>query len=359
MECGIVGPPQSGKTTLFNILTGQLDNEDYRVRREPVRGVAQLHDSRLDILADFYKARKTTPASMIYVDVPGFSSSDENREPFPAQYLAALRGVDMLALVVRDFQNPVVPLPLGGVDPLREINNANLEFIVNDLIIVERRLERLLKVHEPDLKLEEEILQRCQEALSNDHPLRELEFSDTEAKIIKSFAFLSLKPLLIVVNMDDKNASSAKDRLKVLHENTAGFEKNVGWVAVAAGIESEIHHLDKEDRAPFLADLGFKLPTLDRIIKSTFDLLGLLIFFTVSEKECRAWQIPDGSTAAEAAGTIHNDMERGFIRAEVFRWDEVIQAGSESRLKELGRIRLEGRNYLVKDGDVLFIRFNV
>lgn len=359
MECGIVGLPLSGKSTLFNILTGNIDTDKDHGHRDTIRGVARLNDPRLDLLAKAYNSRKTTPATATYVDVPGVSSRESKPEPYPAQYLAELRGADMLALVVRDFENPVVPLPSGNLDPLRDINYANLEFIINDLDVVERRLARVSKQHDPESRKETSLLECCYTALSEEKPLRDLTFDKDANKQIRSFAFLSLKPLLIVLNLGEENVREASQDLDKLKKEATGLTNQVGWVAVAAGIESEINQLAEGEREPFLADLGFQLPTLNRIIKATFDLLGLITFLTANARECRAWSITAGSTALEAAGTVHNDMARGFIRAEVFCHDELLDAGSLANLKEKGKLRLEGKNYIVQDGDVLNIRFNV
>ncbi|HHE46148.1 MAG TPA: redox-regulated ATPase YchF, partial [Bacteroidetes bacterium] len=230
----------------------------------------------------------------------------------------------------------------------------------NDLAIVERRLEKITRLHNADFKREVKILTHCQEMLSDQHALREYDFKPDEEKILRSYSFLSLKPLLIVLNLGEASVPDAGRILDDLKQETGLPERKTGWAAVAAGIESEINALEESDRDAFLNDLGFSLPALDRITRATFNLLGLVTFFTTSEKESRAWSIPAGSTAVQAAAAIHNDLARGFIRAEVCRWDELVEMdGSYGRLKETGKLRLEGRDYVVADGDVLLIRFNV
>jgi len=357
MQCGIVGSPQSGKTTLFKILTGV---ESEPVGREPHRGIAKLNDQRLDALAQAYSSRKIVHATVEYVDIPGVKAHEGGtREPYPAAYLSALKGVTMLALVVRAFNDPVIPPYGGAVDPLRDLREAELEFIFNDLVTVERRLERLVKAHDPESAREADLLRRCKAALENEQPLRECSFTGDEEKLIRGFSFLSYKPLLIVLNLDADSVANADALTGSLKDQ---FDKsvNVEWVSVCAGIEAEIAGLDPEDRAPFLADLGFALPTLDRIVSATFRLLGMITFLTAGEKETRAWPIPAGATAVEAARVIHEDLARGFIRAEVCWWEDLVRvSGAEAQLRKEGKMRLEGKEYIVKDGDTLNIRFNV
>lgn len=357
MECGIVGPPLSGKSTLFSILTG-IESEQTG-HREVRHGISKLNDPRLDILANVSHSRKIVPATVEYVDIPGVVMQDGRRELYPAAYLAALRSVEMLALVVRAFDNPLIPSPSGSVNPLRDITGATLEFIVNDLITVERRLEKLTKTNTAESRKEADLLERCQTELENDRALRELDFTPEEEKILRSFSFLSLKPLLIVLNISEESVGEADRLLKQLSDESH-LDHRVGWVSVAAEIEAEIIRLNPEDRELFSADLGFERPTLDRIIHATFDLLGMITFLTTGDEETRAWPIPAVSTAVQAAAVIHNDLARGFIRAEVCRWDELAEAnGSVAKLREAGKYRLEGKDYIVKEGDTLYIRFNV
>ncbi len=359
MECGIVGPPFSGKSTLFNILTGAPESDYASPQRQPRRGVAHLEDPRLAALAPVFNSRKIVPATVEYVDVPGIASDEKRREPYPAQSLSELRGVEMLALVVRQFEAAEVPHPSGSIDPSRDLADATLEFIVNDLDIIERRLARVAKQHDPDSRRETELLERCREPLAGESSLRELDFSPEDDKFLRSFAFLSLKPLLVVLNLGEDATAEAELHLQKLVYGADYLKRRAGWVTVAAGIEAEISRLDQSDRQAFIEEIGFKLPTLDRIIKATFGLLGLITFFTGNEKECRAWPILSGSTALQAAGQVHDDMARGFIRAEVCRWDELSEAGSRAKLRETGKMRLEGKDYVVQDGDVVNIRFNV
>ncbi|NQU06344.1 MAG: redox-regulated ATPase YchF [Calditrichaeota bacterium] len=360
MKCGIIGAPLSGKSTLFNILTGIVDVNTVNISRTETRyGIARVEDERLDSLARVSESKKIVPTTVEYIDIPGFEVKERHLEPFPPRHLSELGGVNMLALVLRQFSNPSVPAPSGSVDPKRDLEHAELDFLVNDLTIIERRLVKLSKSHEVGAKREIPLLERCRDTLSNDTPLRNLELRPEEEKILRGYSLLSMKPLLVVLNCGEDEASDPWDLVADLKKGFPDVGSKVGWVAAAAGIEAEIDALPEEDRGVFLAELGFKLPTLDRIIHRTYDLLGLITFFTTSEKDSHAWSIPAGWTAVEAAAVIHNDIARGFIRSEVYQWDELIELGSYSKLRDAGRLRLEGKGYVVKDGDVLHIRFNI
>jgi ribosome-binding ATPase len=359
MECGIVGPPSSGKSTLFSILTNQEPGSFDCNSRETRRGVAKLNDHRLDELAAIVKARKIVHATVDYVDVPGFAAKSDKPEPYPAWYLSELRGTDMLAIVVRDFENPIVSHPSGSIDPLRDLSDAAFEFIISDLDVVERRLNRVSKLHDKESKAEAELLEKCRAHLSEDGSLRDLEFTQEEQKKLRGFSFLSLKPLLVILNLGDENAPEADARLRTMQNKVDCLRDHVRWVAVAAGMESEINMLDEEERAPFMEELGFSLPALDRIIKATFELMGMITFLTIGPKESRAWSVTKGATAVKAARVIHEDIARGFIRAEMYNWKDLLDAGSEAEMKKTGKMRLEGKDYIMQDGDVMNVRFNV
>ncbi len=362
MKCGIVGPPLAGKTTLFNILTGSSFSDQYGgSKRELRRGVARLNDPRLEALALINDSAKITPATVEYVDIPGVTTEKQHpsADGYPPHYLAELRTADMLALLLREFKDDRIPHQAGSIDPARDLIDATLEFIISDHTIAERRLKKLANIQNKAAQREEELLERCRDAIGNETALRELDFTEEEKKTLNPYSFLSLKPLLVVVNVDEETAPHAADLLDRLRSCSDQMTKNVGWVAIAAGIEEEICDLEEDDRREFLDELGFRLPALDRIIEATFSLLGLITFLTSNEKETHAWAIPAGSSAVQAARTVHEDFARGFIRAEVCRWDELVEAGSSARLREMGKMRLEGKKYIVQDGDLLDIRFNV
>ncbi len=360
MECGIVGPPQSGKSTLFSLLTGYVSPEGAYGRREILRGVSKLPDSRIEALAKVSNSRKLVPATVEYVDVPGVAVTPDKREPYPPAYLAELRGVAMLMLVIRDFAAAEIPHPRGKVDPVADLIDASLEFIFNDLSTVEKRLHRLSKQHDPLLKKEAELLERCQTALQAEKHLRDLDFTPEEEKLLRGFSFLSLKPLLIVLNVGEEGTQEAEAKLADLKANAGDLGRHVGWVACAASIEGEIARLDEDERALFMDELGFKESALERIVRATFDLLGLITFFTTGDKDTTAWAIRKDSNAVVAAGAIHDDIARGFIRAEIYGWKELVAAnGSHAKLKEEGKLRVEGRDYIIQDGDVINVRFNI
>jgi hypothetical protein len=357
MECGLIGPQLSGKSTLFDLLTGVAAPAIGRERRTR-RGVAKLTEPRLDTLAQLFKSRKITPATVEFVDVPGIGG-EEKQQPYPPNYLVEFRGADLLALVVREFFNPAVPHPAGGVDPKRDVADTAVEFIISDLATVEKRLERLAKQHDSASQHEAAILEKCQATLSEGQPLREIQLPSDEMKLLRTFGFLTLKPLLIVINLGEESAPNSEGLLLSLKQHFPAT-RGAALIGLAAGMETEINRLDEADRAAFMKDLGITEPALDKMIRATFELLGLITFFTGNENETRAWAIPAGSTALVAAEAIHADLARGFIRAEVCSVDNLVAAGgSSARLKEMGKLRLEGRDYIVADGDFLGIKFNV
>jgi len=245
------------------------------------------------------------------------------------------------------------------VDPENDLIEASLEFVINDLDVIEKRLNRVSKLHDKESKAETELLEKCKAWLADEKPLRDLDLSKDDLKNLRGFSFLSMKPLLVVLNVGEENASEGNDKLVALQKAVSNLGAGVEWTAIAAGIEHEISTLDPEERKPFLEELGFDLPALDRVIKATFRLLGLSTFLTAGRKETRAWTIPANATALQAARVIHEDLARGFIRSEVYYWEDLLKAGSEVQLKKEGKMRLEGKDYVVQDGDVLTIRFNV
>jgi GTP-binding protein YchF len=355
MQTGIVGLPQVGKTTLFRILTrAHLDEKSTRGATHI--GVARVPEPRIDQLAELYKPRKVTYATVEYVDVGGIQR-DRARD---SAVLAPLRQVDALAHVLRVFDDPAVPHPAGSIDPLRDAQSLELELMLSDLEQIERRIERV----EKDLKKKKDtvgeqelaLLTRCRLSIEGETPLRELEFTAEERKMLTGFMFLSLRPMLYVLNLGDDEV----DKMDAAVERH-GLEKLRGRqqsavVAICGRIEAELAELDDAAAAELLGAYGLKQPGLHRLIRATYDLMGLISFFTAGEPEVRAWTIRRGASAVKAAGAIHTDIERGFIRAEVVRCEDLLAAGSLPAAREKGQVRLEGKEYVVQEGDVILFR---
>jgi len=358
MKTGIIGLPQVGKTSLFRILTkANLSEQAYSNPREAHVGVAKVPDDRLDKLAALYNPKKLTHTSVEYVDV-GAIGQDALKE---TAYIGHLRNVDALIHVVRAFEDDSIP-HVGPIDPLRDIKNVDFDLMTSDLGQVEKRLERLVKdlkkMRTPELEKENELLIKAKAHLEAEKPLRELEMTAAEKKLIKGFMFLSEKPILYVLNI-----SETQELDKALEEAVAKYKltdvasrPNAGATAICGKVEAELSEMSDADAAEFLSSYGLKESGLTRLIRKTYELLGLISFFTAGEDECRAWQIPAHTRAQEAAGAIHSDLEKHFIRAETIRWDQLLEAGSEANARAKGTLRLEGKDYIVKDGDVMHIR---
>lgn len=358
MKAGIVGIPTSGKSTLFQLLTGAPEPTTGG-RPGPRVGIARVPDARVDKLAEMYRPKKKTPATVEYVDLPGVQKG----EGAALVDLPALRGVDALVHVVRAFESPLAPHPEGTIDPLRDARIVELELILADLSAVERRVEKLdaniKKANRPEDAAERALFLKMKEALEGERALREVDFSEEERRRLRNYSFLSEKPLLVVVNLGERDARDAGGALARLGLDALAGRRNVALCPVSATIEAEIAQLPAEDARAFMDDLGLPGPGLDRVIQSSYALLGLISFLTSGEDECRAWTIRRGTRAQQAAGAIHSDIERGFIRAEVVAFDDLVAAGSTAACREKGTLRLEGKDYLVRDGDVINFRFNV
>lgn len=358
MKTGIIGLPQVGKTSLFRILTkAQLSEQGFANPREAHVGVAKVPDDRLDRLAALYNPKKLVHASLEYVDI-GAIGQEALKE---TAYLGNLRQVDALAHVVRAFEDPRIP-HVGEIDPLRDINNVEFDLMVSDLGQVEKRLERLekdlKKMRSSELEKEFELLKNAKAHLESEKPLRELEMTPEDKKRIRGFMFLSEKPMLYVVNINEsaelgRELESAVSKYKLIE---VASRPRSGATAICGKVEAELSEINDADAEEFLASYGLKESGLVRLIRTTYSLLGLISFFTVGEDECRAWTIPVHTSAVEAAGTIHSDLEKHFIRAETIRWDQLLEAGSEANARVRGTLRLEGKAYMVKDGDVMHIR---
>jgi GTP-binding protein YchF len=369
MKIGIVGLPQVGKTTIFKLLTqGRVDISSWGSGRDAHIGIAHVPDPNLDRLAEIVKPQKTTHASIEYVDLPGLSRGEGKaalvgQAKEMATYLNGLKNVDALLHVVRGFDEPNIAHVDGIVDPCRDIGLFELEMIFSDLAIVEKRLERLAKdlkkIKSLELEMENEILQRFKAVLETEQPLRGLELTPEEEKRIRGFTFLSAKPILLVINVGDQDASKIANVIEEFGLQKQASMRNVGIAAVCGKIEAEIAALAPEDARIFMEDLGISESALERIIKKSYDLLGVISFYTAGEPEARAWTIPRNTTAVQAAGMIHTDIERGFIKAEVVSFENMVELGSFQAAKSKGVLRLEGKEYRVQQGDIILFRFNL
>ncbi len=358
MKTGIVGLANSGKTTVFNALTGQnIPATVYpTTEAEPNVGVVKVPDERVDRLAEIYRPKKVTLATVEYTDYLGITKGDpqQNRKA-----LEMIKDVDAVVHVIRAFEDEAVVHPAGSIDPLRDAETLELELIFSDLELVEKRLERMeegaKKGKKPDEK-ERRVLLRCKEALEEEIPLRKLDFNEDELLSLRHLQFISIKPEVMLLNLheDDMGTEEAASAAGELQERFG-----LPVVALSGKIEMEIAQLGREEAEEFLKDLGIEEPAMSRLISLCYEHLGLISFLTVGKDEVRAWTIKKGTTAQKAAGKIHTDIERGFIRAEVVSYRDFIQAGSMAAAREKGLVRLEGKNYVVRDGDIVNFRFNV
>jgi hypothetical protein len=363
LRAALIGFGSSGKTTLFQLMTSARDTvRAAHGRGDASIGISRVPDPRLDRLTAMYNPRKRVPATVEFADfaVPGTSGG--------AQALvdvAAYKNAHALVHVVRAFRDPSVPHPSGSIDPARDVQAMEDELILADLAVAERRLERLdkdlKKARSAELEREREVVAQCRSALEAGRPLRSLALEGEDLRRLRGFQFLSAKPLLVVINLDETDMSGAAGRIEDVTASTGieSFLTRAGTAAVAvcAKIELEIAQLEPADAEAFLVDLGLTASGLDRVIRASYDLLGYLSFFTVGEDECRAWSIPRGTSAQLAAGEIHSDIARGFIRAEVVRYDALVSRGSMAACRDHGEVRLEGKEYVVEDGDIINFRF--
>jgi hypothetical protein len=358
MRIGLFGFPRTGKSTLFRLATGAAAST-HVARGEATVGVARVGDARLDRLSAMYRPKKTTPATVEYVDLVGV----EKGEAAEALPLEQLRVVDALAHVVRAFRDDSIPHAEGTVDPARDVSTMETELVLADHTIAERRIEKLeaivKKANKEDDRKELEILRRCLEALEREVPLREVAFPEEDLRRLRGYTFLSLKPLLVVVNADEADAALLARGADAFGLGAFLEKPNTEVVALSAKIEAEIAQLDAADAAAFQKDLGIAEPALVRMIRASYHLLGRISFFTVGEDECRAWTLRAGTHARAAAGVIHSDIERGFIRAELVHYDDLMAAGTWAACRDRGTLRLEGKDYVLRDGDVVQFRFNV
>jgi GTP-binding protein YchF len=344
MKVGLIGHRGAGKTTVFNMLTGlQAQVGGHGGKEEIHLGVIKVPDVRVDKLSQVFKPKKTTYAEIRFTDFPA-SQNDDNLKG-NSNLVTQMREVDAMALVLRDFEL--------DADPVRQLNDLLTEMILADLTVVENRRTRLKK--EKARPQEEALLERCATTLENEDSLRNLEFSADEENLLSGFGFLSRKPVLVLFNQADDKAgqplsAAYQDELK---------RRGLDGLALAGKVEMEVAQLDESDRAPFLKEIGIQQPARERFILASYRVLDLISFLTTGEDEVRAWTITQGTIARKAAGKIHSDIERGFIRAEVIAYDDFVVLGSEAKCKEAGKLRLEGKDYIVQDGDIIHFRFAV
>jgi ribosome-binding ATPase len=347
----------SGKTTVFQALTRAISPGTRAGSKSDTRIVA-VPDVRLDTLAAMYHPRKVTPATIEFVD-PLVTGQQGAR--FVESLVVLMREADALAHVVRAFHHPAVPHPQGSVDAVRDFYALNNELLLADLGVVEKRLERLSKdikkVRNPELDSEYALLQRCQEALESERPVRSLTLTEAERKRLRGFGLLTSKAQLVVLNLDEAQIDPTEPEVAQFRVRVQ--DPGLEVMPLYGKIESEIAQLPPEEAQSFLQEIGLPESGLDRFIRKSYELLGLCSFFTAGEKEVRAWTIPQGILAPQAAGVIHSDLERGFIRAEVIHYNDLVASGSLAKGREVGKLRIEGKDYRVQDGDVLLIRFNV
>jgi len=359
MQIGIVGLPFSGKSTLFQTITKTHLDQTALAKAEAHHAVVKIPDARLDKLAALFSPKSTVHAAIEFVDVVGLKKGDSGSTQFTTNFLANVKTNDALVQVVRLFANDAVSHPEGSNDALRDIASFETEFIISDLSIVETRIEKitkqLQKIHDELLKKELPVLEKCRANLDREKPLRDVEFSRDELNILKTYQLLSLKPMLIALNFDDAQLSSSGEQVEVVRKSKSGTNTKI--VSFFGKIELEMSELPDDEAAEFMSEYGIKESALNALIREAYSLLGLQAFFTVGEDECRAWTIRKGMNAQEAAGAIHSDFVSKFIRAEVVHYDHFIaNGGSFAKAKETGHWRLEGKEYPVKDGDIISIR---
>jgi GTP-binding protein YchF len=359
LQIGLVGLPLAGKTTFFNLLTGANCETGFTGAGEVHLGSAIVPDARIDFLSGLYKPRKTIYAQIQFKDIPGVRS-DEGASNLAVKLLDEVRGADALVQVVRAFNSDEVSSVAGEPNPFRELSDFAAELLLADMGAIENRINRMKNTRKlpKEAPAQLAVLERLLAALENEQPVSSVELTEAEQEIMVGQSFLTEKPLILAVNIDEAQLAAGdypdRDRVRAF-----ASERGIPVIEICAQTEMEISQLPPEDRADFMADLGLTESGVGRLAQAAYERLGLISFFTVGDDEVRAWTIRRGTIAKKAAGKVHSDIERGFIRAEVFRYDDIFELGSQVKIKEKGLFRLEGKEYVVKDGDIINFRFNV